>query len=213
MIRIHGVPLSPFVRKALFTLEHKGVDYELNPIMPQSDDAAFRAISPLGKIPVLEHDGFTVPDTSIICRYLDRQFPDKSIYPDDPQLEAGVCWLEEFADTKLMEALAGLFVQRFLHPKLLGRPTDEARVKELLDTHIPSALDYLETQIPESGPLIGDSISIADIAVVTCFIQGSYGDFELDREAYPGIARYLDAAMSTDLVKNRLAEERKSLPG
>ena len=64
MIKIHGHPLSPFVRKALLVLEFKGVDYELNVVMPGAPDPTFRAISPLGKIPVLEHDGFTVPDTT-----------------------------------------------------------------------------------------------------------------------------------------------------
>jgi glutathione S-transferase len=73
MIKIYGVPLSPFVRKALLALEYKGLDYENEPTFPGDESPAFRAISPLGKIPVLEHDGFTVPDTSVICRYLDRR--------------------------------------------------------------------------------------------------------------------------------------------
>lgn len=51
MLKFHGVPLSPFVRKVLFTLEYKKLDFEINPVFPGSDDAAFREISPLGKIP------------------------------------------------------------------------------------------------------------------------------------------------------------------
>jgi glutathione S-transferase len=209
MIKLHGVQLSPFVRKALLVLDYKGIPYESVDVFPGSDDADFRAISPLGKVPVLEDDGFTIPDTSVICRYLDRTHPEKPIYPADPKLEAQACWLEEFADSKLVEACAGLFQQRFLFPKMMNQPTDEARVTEILGTMMPPLLDYLETQVPESGPLVGDSISIADIAVLTCFLQAQYGQFEVDGSTHPKLRRYLDAALANDVVKNRMAEEAK----
>ncbi|MCZ6502588.1 MAG: glutathione S-transferase family protein [Gammaproteobacteria bacterium] len=209
MIKIHGVILSPFVRKALLTLEYKEVEYENEPVFPGSDEPAFRAISPLGKIPVLEHDGYTIPDTSVICRYLDRLFPERSIYPDDPKDEANALWIEEFADTRLMDACAGLFVQRFLNPTLRGQDTDETVVANILDNLMPAALDYVESITPEEGLLVGESVTIADISVVTCFIQGQYGDFEVDGSEYPKIRRYLDFTLNTDVVKNRLVEEKK----
>jgi glutathione S-transferase len=209
MIKIHGVSLSPFVRKALFTLEYKQVEYENEPVFPASDEPAFRAISPLGKIPVLEHDGFTVPDTSVICRYLDRIFPERSIYPNDPVEEANASWIEEFADTALIEACAGLFLQRVLNPVMRGQPTDEKAVANILDNLMPAALTYMESVTPEEGLLVGDSVTIADIAVVTCFVQGMHGDFDVDGSKYPKIRRYLDFTLNTDLVKHRLAEDQK----
>lgn len=211
MIKVHGVSLSPFVRKVLFTLEYKGIDYESTPTFPGSDDPEFRKISPLGKIPILEHDGFFLADSSSICRYLDNIFPEKSIYPDSPQDEARATWLEEFADSKLVEAFGGLFQQRFLRPKFLGEATEEDVVKELLEVKIPEALDYIESIMPDEGTLIAGGVSIADISVVTCFLQGQYADFEVDGEKYPKIKRYLDMALNTDLVKNRLASEQKDL--
>jgi len=131
MIKVHGVSLSPFVRKVLLTLEYKGIDYELSPVFPGSDDPEFRKISPLGKIPVLEHDGFFIADSSCICRYLDNTFPEKSIYPESFQDDARASWLEEFADSRLVEALAGLFRQRFFRPKFLGKPAEEDKVKRV----------------------------------------------------------------------------------
>ena len=82
MLRLHGVQLSPFVRKALLMLEFKSIEYESVDVFPGSEDAAFRAISPLGKVPVLEHDEFSIPDTSVICRYLDRVYPEKPLLPE-----------------------------------------------------------------------------------------------------------------------------------
>ncbi len=208
MMKLYGMPLSPFARKAMFVLEHKGLEYENVPTFPGDESPDFRAISPLGKVPVLEHDGFTVPDTSVICRYIDRIAPEKSIYPDDPQLEATACWLEEYADSKLIENCAGLFRQRLINPKFFNQPTDEALVQAILDEGMPQCLEYLEAVTPESGYLVGDSLSIADIAVTTCFVQARYGDFDVDGAVAPKLRSYLDRAFAAPLVVNRLESER-----
>lgn len=212
MIRIYGTPLSPFVRKVLLTLEYKGLACENEPTYPGDNDPAFRAMSPLGKIPALDHDGFTVSDSSVICRYLDRIAPDKPIYPEDPQQEAAACWLEEYADSRLTEACAAVFQERLLKPKLLKQPTDEARLADALDRTLPECLSYLEGVVPESGYLVGDALSIADIAVVCCFVQARYGDFDVDGGAFPKLRRYLDQAYATPLLANRLASEQANMP-
>ncbi len=212
MIKLYGVPLSPFARKALLVLDYKELEYENVPAFPGDESPEFRAISPLGKIPVLDHDGFTVPDTSVIARYLERIAPEKSIYPDDPQLEARACWLEEYADSKLVETCATLFRERLLNPKMFDQPTDEAAVQNVLDNTMPECLAYLESVVPESGYLIGDSLSIADIAVTTCFIQARYGDFDVDGAAAPKLRNYLDRAFAAPIVTKRLEAERAAMP-
>ncbi len=124
MLKIYGIPLSPFVRKVHWALAYKGVEFESVPTMPADDSAEFRAMSPLGKIPAMDHDGFTVSDSSIIIRYLESQFPEKPLYPSGPENEARVCWLEEFADTKLADACAVFFRERLANPRMMNQPTD-----------------------------------------------------------------------------------------
>jgi len=212
MLKLYGVPLSPFARKALLALDYKGLDYENIPTYPGDPSPEFRAISPLGKIPVLEHDGFTIPDTSVICRYLERIAPQPALYPADPKLEAQACWLEEYADSRLVEACAGLFRERLLKPRMLNEPTDEQAVQNLLDNTLPECAAYLEALTPESGYLVGDSLSIADIAVVTCFVQARYGDYAVDSSRYPKLSQYLDRAYGTELLSNRFAAEQAAMP-
>lgn len=211
-MKLYGVALSPFVRKAMLALEYKGIEYDSEPTFPGDSSPEFRAISPLGKIPVLDHDGFTIPDTSVICRYLDRIHPEPSLYPADPQDEARACWLEEFADSRLIENCAGLFQERMLKPKMLNQATDEERVNGILQSTLPSCLDYLESVTPEAGYLVGDSLSIADIAVATCFVQARYGEFDVDGDRYPRIRRWLDGAYASPLLSNRLKAEAASMP-
>jgi glutathione S-transferase len=212
MIKLYGVPLSPFARKALLALDYKELEYENVPTFPGDEAPEFRAISPLGKIPVLEHDGFTVPDTSVICRYLDRIAPEKSLYPEDPQLEARASWLEEYADSRLVETCATLFRERLLNPKMFNQPTNEEVVQNVLDNTMPECLAYLETVVPESGYLVGDSLSVADLAVTTCFIQARYGDYDVDGGAAPKLRNYLDRAFAAPLVVQRLEAEKAAMP-
>ena len=211
MITVHGVPLSPFVRKVLLTLDYKGIEYTVNPVFPGSDDPEFRKISPLGKIPVLDHDGFLIPDSSVICRYLDQTFPDKPVYPSDTKQQALACWLEEFGDSKLIEPCATIFRQRMLNPKMFNQPCDEDAVQDAMNNQLPPLLSYLESVVPETGVLIGDHVSIADIGIVTCFMQATYGDYEIDAAAYPRLSSYLDRCFANDLVKARFIEEKQML--
>ena len=56
MRKVHGVGASPFVRKVRVALAEKGLDYELEPVLPFGASAEFKKISPLGKIPVLQEE-------------------------------------------------------------------------------------------------------------------------------------------------------------
>ncbi|MEM9622409.1 MAG: glutathione S-transferase family protein, partial [Pseudomonadota bacterium] len=200
MLKLYGIALSPFARKALLALDYKQLDYTNEPTFPGDESAAFRAISPLGKIPVLDHDGFTVADTSVICRYLDRIAPEPPLYPSDPQEEARACWLEEYADSKLVETCATLFRERMLKPMMFNEAPDEALVQDILDNAMPECLSYLENLTPEGGYLVGEHLTIADIAVTSCFLQAQYGGFEVDGAVAPKLRAYLDRAFSHTLV-------------
>lgn len=45
-------------------------------------------INPVGKVPVLVDDGFAVWDTLAIAEYLAERFPEKQLWPADPQARA-----------------------------------------------------------------------------------------------------------------------------
>ena len=50
--------------------------------------AGLKDITPVGKVPVLTHEGFAVWDTLAIAEYLAEQFPEKNLWPADPQARA-----------------------------------------------------------------------------------------------------------------------------
>ena len=84
MLEIHGLNVSPFVRKTRVALAEKGIPYELKPVNLLAPSPEFKQMSPLGKIPVLRHDDLTLPDSSCILAYLERRFPEPALYPQNP---------------------------------------------------------------------------------------------------------------------------------
>ncbi len=209
MIKVHGVPLSPFARKVYLGLRYKGLDFDMEMVPPGGGSDDFVKISPLRKIPALEHDGFTIPDSSVILRYLDQQFPDKPLYPADPQLQAKACWLEEYGDTKLIENLGPIFFQRFFRPRILNEEPDEDIVKQKIEQDLPPILGYVESVLPENGFAVGSHFTVADIALLSPLLNGRVGGYTPDAAQYPKVAGFFARALEMDFVKDQLAVEKE----
>lgn len=83
---VHGATPSPFVRKVLIALSEKGLDCELQALMPIPKTPELLALNPVGKIPIFQDGDLILPDSSVICAYLERTHPEPSLYPSDPAL-------------------------------------------------------------------------------------------------------------------------------
>src|SRR5262245_31232710 len=158
-IVIHGAPISPYVRKVRIALAEKGIAYELRPAIPKSE--ALLRLNPLGKIPTLEEDGFAVGDSSVICDYLEQTRPQPALYPSEARERARALFLEEYADTRLVEVVGPVMRMKLLGP-LLGQPlADQAAVDKHVAEVFPTALDWLESQTPQGEGFVGGRFGIA----------------------------------------------------
>jgi glutathione S-transferase len=209
MLKIHGIGPSPFVRKVRIVLEEKNLAYELNPIMPGAGDDGLAAISPLGKIPVLEEDGWTMPDSSVIIAYLEATHPDPAVYPVDARLLARARWFEEYADTALVSVIGpDIFRQRVVDPAFFGKDCDESVVRTAIDEKLPPLFDYIEGELGSNDYLAGD-FSIADISVVSMLINMAHASELVDSERWPGLAGLYQRVVDRPAVARLIAEERE----
>ena len=70
-------------------LRQAGIDFEevfvrFDSFAPDSQfKAALKDVNPVGKVPVLVHDGLAVWDTLAIAEYVAEQFPDKQLWPQE----------------------------------------------------------------------------------------------------------------------------------
>lgn len=200
MITVHGSPVSPFVRKVLVCLMEKGLDHEVNPISPFPAPESHLKISPLGKIPALTDGNVAIPDSSAICGYLERKYPEPPIYPVDAGDYGRALWFEDWADGELPKATASLFFNR-IAVKMMKREPDEVLIQKILSDVQPPIFDYLEGELGDKTYLLGGRFSIADIAVTSQFVQMMYAGEPLPVNSHPNIARYVSHHMKRDTFK------------
>jgi glutathione S-transferase len=187
---VHGVPLSPFVAKVLILLEEKGVAYESRSLIPQPKTPELLAMNPLGKIPILEHDGFVLPDSSVICAYFERLHPEPSFLPREPRDLARALWYEEYSDTAVLEAVAPVVFERFVKVHILGDTPDEARALAAIEHSIPPVFDYLERELPSGRSTLLPELSIADLALGAQLQTASLAGIEPDPARWPRLSAY-----------------------
>ena len=204
---LYGNSLSPFVRKVIIFAVEKGVPLDVKPTFPGGEDPAFRAMSPFGKIPAFSDGDYTLCDSSAIVQYIEAMHPAPALIPAEPKLRGRTIWFEEFADTILIPPMGKIFFNRIV-AKLLGRPSDLSVAAEAQATELPPILAWLETQIPDSGYLVGDAFTLADIAVCTILVNLGHAGAAPDASAYPKLVAYRDSIFARPSFASIIATER-----
>jgi len=196
---LYGSSLSPYVRKVLAFASEKGIELELKPTgtAPGQPGAEFLAASPFRKMPALVDGDFTLADSSAIIHYLEAKFPEPALIPSDPQLKGKTIWYEEFADTVVTSCGAKMFFNRVVAPRFLGRPGDLDVADAAEKEELPPILDYLEKVVPDAGGfLVGDTITLADIAVASPFANFTHLGCDEDRVRHGRVHAYVSAILS-----------------
>jgi glutathione S-transferase len=185
-----GTSVSPFVRKVMMYAAEKGIVLENRPVRPGSDDPDFRIASPFGKIPAFKDGDFTLADSTAIVAYLEAKYPNPPLIPLEPHARGKATWFDEMSDTVMFPSCTKIFFNRVLMPKLMHKPGDEARASDAENKELPPLFAYLESVIPASGFLVGDALTIADIAIVNQLVNLTYCAVHVDAAKYPQLAAY-----------------------
>jgi glutathione S-transferase len=163
---VHATPGSPFSRSVMATLEEKGAHWKLAALKPgMSKQQPHLSRHPFGRMPVVEHDGFTVYETQAILRYLDRILPEPALTPDEPKAAARMDQVMNINDWYLFQGCGNIITfQRIIRPILFGQPTDENAVREAMPRGriVFAELSRLLASLEYFG---GDAVSLADLMV------------------------------------------------
>jgi glutathione S-transferase len=207
-----GAAVSPFVRKVLVLAAEKGIALEHRPINPtSSDDPQFLAASPFRKIPAFVDGDFSLADSTAIVTYLEAKFPQQPLIPLEARLRATAIWYEEVADTVVFPAGQKIFFNRVVLPKFLNRPGDLLAADEAQRNALPPIYAYLEKVAPTSGFLVGDALSIADIAITSVLVNLHLGDAAVDPAHYPKLAAYYARISARPSFAALIAADRQRL--
>lgn len=209
MYKLYGYPLSPFLRKVRLTLEHKGLDYDLDPLVPFTERERVLKLNPKGSIPILETpEGKLITESSDICSYLDEHHPETPpVYPADTTIKMNVKAAEQWADTALMSTLgAGFFFQRIVLPFYLNREGDKHRENTAI-SQLPSILNELENTLGNDGYLV-ESFSVADMAAGSWMRGAVLAGYTLD-DNFPKVKSYFNRVFSHPTFEKVIKLEEK----
>lgn len=204
---LYGFSLSPYVRKVLAYAGEKGIELDLQPTGFPDFSSEFLEASPFRLMPALRDGDFTLSDSSAIIHYLEAKHPRPELIPGHPEQRGRCIWFEEFSDSILVGCGAKVFFNRII-AGLIGRPSDLSVAESADRDELPPILDYLERIVPEPGGfLIGDGISLADIALASPFVNLAHSSCKIDRDRHGRTYAFVDSILDRPSFRHWVEQE------
>jgi glutathione S-transferase len=183
-MKIHGDIKSGNCQKVKATADYLGLAYEWIAIDTQKGETrapGFLAMNPAGQVPVVVFDdGRALSQSNAIVRHLARG---TSLIPDDPFDQAKA---DEWMFWEQYSHEPYVAVARFQRV-YLGKP--QAEIDPGLMARGDKALDRLELGLEGKAFLVGERLSIADIALLPYTRLAHEGGFDL--ASRPGIRDWI----------------------
>jgi glutathione S-transferase len=195
---------SPNPQKVTFALKELGLDCELVPVdlaKGEQREAAFRAVNPFGRVPVLVDGDLTLAESQAILAYIGEKTG--RLWPASAAERADALKWLFFLAQHIMPP-AGEVALR-IRAKVLGIPVDEATVARG-EAALPAPLGILEGRLAANRWLFGADFSLVDCAYCPVLNVIEKAGFSL--AAYPKVSAYLDACRARPAWK-----ETPKLPG
>jgi glutathione S-transferase len=167
-MKLYGSRNSRSLR-CVWALEEAGVDYEYQRIWMMKGEGhspAFKAINPLGRIPVLQDGAMTLTESMAIVQYVADKFPDATLLPEDLTARAQVNRWVYYAVTEVEPHLWAVAQHRFALP-------EDKRVAALEPTtvwQLERSLRPIEKALTVQPFIAGAAFSMADIVVFHCLV-------------------------------------------
>ena len=193
--------------KVLYVLAELDAEFEFHFVdlgKGENRSEEFRSRTPVGKVPLLEHDGRTLFESGAICRYV-ANVSESPLYPEGKMDRAQVDqWIDYFT-CHAGRSLTTLFYEQVIKPKYgLGDP-DAAKVAEAVEM-ATSSLKAVERHLKSNDFLANNALSIADLFAFAYVEQCRDIDFSLDK--LPAVTAWKNRIES----RGSIARARSVLP-
>jgi glutathione S-transferase len=215
-MKLYQTYASPFPTRVRLLIYAKGLDVEMvePPGFHASTESkgAYLKVNPIGRVPTLVlDDGRALPESEVICEYLEDAFPVPSLRPADAWSRARMRLLSRICDFYLVMAMVPLFA---LSARSRRHWTPD--VVEAATAKVAEALDYLEHYIGEEGYAVGAALSQADGALVpqlvlaSEWIPGLFGTPD-PLPVRPKLSAYWAAIQKDPLAARVIGETREAI--
>lgn len=188
--------ICPFVQRSVIALKLKSVDYTLTHITPTDTPDWFKAISPLGKVPVLVVNDIPIFESAVILEYLDEVYAPR-LHPADPLTKAQHRSWVEFNSELLSRQ----------HRMLTAH--DSAAFAEAR-TALTEGLERLESVLPAATPFFsGTRLHLVDCVYAPLFLRLDLlkREWGLDITLKPRLQTWSDALLAMEAIQTSVVPD------
>ncbi len=167
MLQIYGTPLSSPTNKVRYVANYLGIPYDfhrVNLAAGEQRKPEFMKINPLGKIPAIQDEGFTLAESNAIIRYLATK-NNSNLYPTDLQQRALVDQWIDYSSQHVTTALGRIMFNTYFY-KLTGGTVDERSLEDgrkFINQYLP----VLEQQLTQNTFIAGKTLTLADFVLIS----------------------------------------------
>ena len=173
MLTLYDAPRCPYCARVRIVLAEKDIPHETVVIDLANRPSWLYEKNPSGKVPVVEEDGWVLPESAVIAEYLEERYPEPALLPADPG-ERAVSRLLVFRHDDFSDPYYAL-------------RRKEAGAEEEFD----AALGNLDAMLTHVAYLTGRSFGLADIGYIPWVIRArEVMDVSLD--PFPAVRDWLD---------------------
>jgi glutathione S-transferase len=184
-------PLSSFCHKALIAFYENDIPFTPHVVNlgDKAESAAFKAIWPVGKFPVLRDDARDrlIPESTSIIEYLSLHYPGASqLIPDDPEAAARVRALDRHYDINIH-----MLMQKIMTDRIRPAGASDAFGVAQATRQLNAALGIVNKEMASRQWAAGDDFTLADCAAAPALFYIDFGVMKLS-STYDHLAAYLE---------------------
>lgn len=202
-LRIYGIAASRAIR-ALWMAEELGLAYEHVPIHYRDDpdgplgknNADFRRANPLGRVPAIDDDGFTLWESMAINLYLARKHG-KGLWPATVEGEGLAYQWSFFAVTEIDPDINTWAANAIVLPE---DKRDPAKAQAALEK-LQRPLAVVDAALAHRPYLAGGAFTVADLNLAAALFRAR----RMDQSARPNLARWLADCFSRPAARRAWA--------
>lgn len=162
---LYHLALSPFARKVRLALAEKRLPFDLRVEKVWQRRPEFLELNPAATVPVLvDANGMAIPDSAVICEYLDEAYPDVPLLGRTLVERVEVRRLLAWLDGKFTQEVSRNLLAEKLMKRLMGRGEPNADVLRAGYANLKHHLAYLGWLAESRGYLAGAQPTLADLA-------------------------------------------------
>lgn len=192
-MKLYSHPLSLNCYKVQLLLSFLGQEYNYENVDLVNDrhkSDEFLKMHPLGQVPVLVDDNFSIWDSQAILVYLARKFENEQWLPLNARASAQITSWLSFASKELAIGLAAARVHHILGGQGINFVTRLNIDIDRATDRGEKSLEVLDRYLCDRQWLVGDTPTLADIA---CFPAIEFAhEGKIDLSAYPHVKAWVD---------------------